>query len=363
MQSENNTYSEIIKNLQIIKLENPNDEIFEKVNELLKKRINKNSNINNIPIELIENIIQYIDIKELIILKHVSKFFYNIINDYINKIISYYLIINIDVNSKNNYTEQIYMYIDCYKCESKNKKLEKDFYDVMCYSTNKSKKCKMCKYKKISDINTIRYIKRLNIKIIYLNYEKNKIKNIINKNMNQNSIIKLLYNTYEINSTLLNIYTNQQHHNIRLSILPIYPFYEFIEEIIKNSRYKNIIISNGVIKTDSVFKIENTNSIDTYFVNQERYHELVNLFNIYVNIKHLTLVMFSFQVIMFFGNNIKVKKIENLKIYIRYYHPDDEIRNFLKNIKNKFSINKITVISEDKNKYGKSIIDLNNFLI
>lgn len=326
-------------------------------NENLK---NKKNILNKIelPNEIIEKILQYIDIKYLFNLNILSKKWGYIINGYIKKTINYYLIIDIN-NKKNIYNVSIYMYIKCIECYKKkiNEDLHKGKDSV--YSRSICNKCDKCKYKRINEIS-IKYIKYFKITIKYiihnLNTEINhkiinNVMELLRKYKIYNTNIYFLTNDYNrcilIFKTMFEMLFNNTIYGFEAYInkYSIFPYYEHHENItfdIENTEIKKIIISNNFLKHLKKEQLKNVDYI--YIVNifdgfDDDNFEIFS--NININIKELWLKI-DYNLSGFLYNNIiYFKNIGTLIIETSYN--DTNHFDFFK-FKERYNINKITII-------------------
>lgn len=254
-----NNYVKIIKGMNIIKDKN---------------------NLDLLPTEIIENILKYIDIKELFKMMLINNRFNAIIYEYIKRNITYCFIFKIN---KEEIKKNIFMKIYCSKCEKKrNNRTNELIGGLMGF-----KQCTQCKYKEC--IYDKKYIKNIEIKIIVGSKGK---KNLINKNKYKFiGIIKNIYENSTINNTMFYLSTcmyddiNEQKIfsdflldiiNIMFSEtrydLKIFTSNEIIKEFyINNNNLKYLTIPNNLNKLR--LNLKNLSKIKIYDIGKEKLNE------------------------------------------------------------------------------------------
>lgn len=232
---------------------------------------------DDLPIEILENIFNNIDMELLFKMKCLNKKLKSIIDGYINRNICYYFEFRI---GKYNISKNFYMKITCKKCKS-------DFIDAFNCRKCKFKKCEY-KYKNIKNIE-IHIFREVNHYLGLMIRYSYKYINIIKEIYNNSNIYNLRlkvdtfnYTIYENREKFENIFTN-------IIKLVLTKTINKVELVSHNEINKETYIENKKLKYLAVhpcfhnlrLKIENISEINIYKTNKA-YDEILHFIN-YIN--------------------------------------------------------------------------------
>lgn len=351
-----------------------NEEEFKRLSKDFKKTIslyinNLDENIRNsiidkkydLPIEIIENIIKFTSISELIKIKFLSKKMMLIVEKFIEENFCYYLKIKMD---KNKMVKKFFMFRICTKCEFLNEIEEYDFF----YEIKECIKCKKCKKKyehKIINENDLAIIK--NIKHIKIDFweDKNEYslqddEESIERKRNKYNFFndKILSHLCKININNLSLTYNEVFTEFTRNIYCIDYFSFILRYLLK--KVKNYLTINGFYYDLKEHEIDLNLNLKKINIETSLLKEYFD--NIPENTKIVVLDMFD---VFDIGPTDLFKFVDTYIISFHKMHEDKEslemYKEFIMELKVEHGIKKIMIDLRNQEIKHETIKTLNNF--